>query len=98
MGHFAQGFFIVTMFSQAGEKFWHSGDITELQRYGSAIKIGAQGHMFYTNAFGYIIDVAHDFRQRCFRIQAAVGPQERNVEINANHAIRFADGIQLFIC
>ena len=61
MGHFAQGFLVVTMFLQTGEKFWHPRDITELQRYGSPIKIGAQGDMLDPDAFDNIVDVAQDF-------------------------------------
>ena len=97
MGHFTQSVIIVTMFSQDVEKFRYSGDVAELQRYGGPVKIGAQSNVLYPDAFGDIIDMVHDFHQRCIRIQAAVFSDERDVEINANYAFGLTDGIQLFI-
>ena len=46
--------------------------------------------MVDADSFGNIIDVAYNFCQRCFGIQAPIGAQKSYVEVDADDAIRFA--------
>src|SRR5439155_598623 len=86
---------VVTARAQRLEHTWQAGDVADLVRDGGPVEVGAERDVVDAYLLGDVVDVADDVCDRCPRVEAAVGPEHRDAEGDADDTAGRCDCAQL---
>jgi len=97
VAEFSQRRVVEASFLEGGHDARQTGHVVDLVRDARTIQVGAEPNVVYSDAVRQVLEVFDDPRNGRCRVVASVSTQESEVEVDADDAVGFFDGVELTV-
>ncbi len=97
VAEFSQRRVVEASFLEGGHDARQTGHVVDLVRDARTIQVGAEPNVVYSDAVRQVLEVFDDPRNGRCGVVASVSTQESEVEVDADDAVGFFDGVELTV-